>query len=267
MASSLTNFSYKVVLAYDGGAYHGWQRQLGLPTVQGMLEAAIERVSGETPKVQGCGRTDQGVHALGQTASFTLSKPWAPLALRRALNAVLPADIRVVEAADVRDGFNALDDAIGKRYRYQIDDGDVGDLFQQRYRWKVWCKLNENAMHAAGQKLVGLHDFASFQTTGSPRLSTVRHVRDVVVLRRGRGGDCGFVDVEIEANGFLYQMVRGIVGTLYEVGRGAKPVEWIDDVLRAKDRRAAGMNAPAHGLFLLRAFYSGDETEDEYSKR
>lgn len=252
--------TFKLVLAYDGGEYHGWQRQQGVRTIQGELESALLRVARQQAVVQGCGRTDKGVHALGQVASVKVSGCWTAASLRRALNAVLPPDVRVQQAAQMPDDFHALDDCQGKRYRYQLDDGEVGDLFSRRYRWKIWGRLNEWSMGQGAQHLIGTHDFASFQTSGSPRLSTVRTVRDVFV-RRGRGGDPNLVDVEIEADGFLYQMVRGIVGTLYEVGRGARKPDWVREVLQAKDRRQAGQNAPPDGLFLLEAYYPAFPSE------
>lgn len=246
--------AYKLTLAYDGTPFHGWQRQPGVPTIQSELEAALVKVAQEPVEVVGSGRTDAGVHARGQVASVHLARPWLPIGLRRALNAVLPAEIRVLEVEPAPAGFDALVHAVGKHYCYQIDDGPVGNLFTRGYRWKLWSELEVPAMHAAAQHLVGTHDFAGFQSAGSPRLSTVRTLYSLQVSR-GRGGDPHLVTLDVQGSGFLYQMVRGITGTLVEVGKGNRPPEWVKGVLAAKDRTVAGQNAPAHGLFLECAYY------------
>jgi tRNA pseudouridine38-40 synthase len=247
----------KLTLAYDGTAYAGWQVQPGRSTVQGVLEAAIEKITGTPVRVIASGRTDAGVHALGQVVSFhTESRP-PPEVFLRALNAELPHDVAVLEAMEAAEGFHAIRDAVRKRYRYLIHDGPVRDVFRRNYCWQHSGWLDADAMHRAGQVLVGKHDFRSFQSSGAERASSVRTVCEISV-RRGRGSERDLITTEVEADGFLYNMVRAIVGTLVEVGRGARPESWPGQVLRATDRRAAGPTAPPWGLFLVRVEYGGE---------
>jgi len=245
----------KLTVAYDGGAYAGWQVQGSLPTVQGTLEAAIAKVTGQTVRILASGRTDTGVHALGQVVGFRTDSQLPAEVLQRALNAELPRDIAVLEAADVHDGFHPTLDAMRKRYRYVIDDGPIRNVFRRHWCWQYPLgRLDVQAMSRASAALVGTHDFSSFETRGAERKTSVRTVFEVLV-QRGRGEDRNLVTVEVEANGFLYNMVRTIVGTLVEVGRGARPETWPGEVLRAVDRRSAGRTAPPQGLFLVRVDY------------
>ena len=209
----------KLTLAYDGTAYAGWQFQAGQTSVQEVLETAIEKATGQKARVIGSGRTDAGVHALGQVAAFRTESRLPADVLRRALNAHLPQDVAILEAADVDEGFHPIRDARRKRYRYTICDGPVRDVFRRSTAWYCRFDLDAEAMHRAAQALTGTHDFQSFQTQGSKRRSTVRTVFDLQV-RRGGGPDRHLITVEIEADGFLYNMVRCIVGTLVQVGRG-----------------------------------------------
>ncbi len=241
----------KLTLLYDGTAYAGWQVQPGQVTVQGTLEAAIGKVTGQAVRVLASGRTDAGVHALGQVVGFSSETDLPTDVLRRALNAELPHDLAVLDVAEVPDGFHAVRDAVRKRYRYVIHDGLVREVFRRRYCWHhTHGRLDAEAMNRAAQVLLGTHDFSSFETSGAERESSVRTVSDISV-ERGRGGECDWITLEIEANGFLYNMVRAIVGTLVEVGRGARPESWPGEVLRAADRRIAGPTAPPQGLFLV----------------
>lgn len=241
----------KLTVAYDGAAYAGWQRQPDLPTVQGTLEAAWLRITGETPTLTASGRTDAGVHALGQVVGLVTASATAPEVLRKGLNAVLPDDVVVVAIDEAPMGFHATHDALRKTYRYQLHDGPTPPLFERRYVWhKRGRRLDEQAMGRGGAMLVGRHDFASFETAGSERASTVRTVLALTVARVGDR-----IDIEVTGDGFLYNMVRSIAGTLVEVGRGAKPTEWVGRVLAARDRAAAGPTAPAQGLVLLRVEY------------
>ena len=251
----------RLTLAYDGTAYAGWQVQPGQPTVQQALEDAIEKVTGQRTRVLASGRTDAGVHALGQVVGWRTESHLTNEVLRRALNAELPRDIAISDVADAPEGFHAIRDALRKRYRYVIHDGSIRDVFALGYCWHYrHGQLDVPAMQRAARCLVGKHDFASFQTTGSERESTVRTVFDLSIDRKrlgqsragqgiARKGDC--LVLEIEADGFLYNMVRAIVGTLVEVGRGAQPESWVEQVLNATDRRKAGPNAPPEGLYLV----------------
>lgn len=244
----------RLTLAYDGSEFFGWQTQPGFRTVQAVLEAAIQKVTSESLRVVAAGRTDTGVHALGQTVSFVTGTGLDNATLRRALNANLPPDVTILDLTDAPPDFNAIDHSRGKRYRYLIQDGPLHDVFARRYAWRVWQRLDEQAMHRAAQHLVGTHDFRSFENEGSPRVSTVRTVRELIVERRVYGPS-DVVALEIEADGFLYNMVRNIVGTLVDVGKHRRPVEWPAEVLAARDRKNAGMCAPPHGLYMVQVFY------------
>lgn len=243
----------KLTIAYDGTHYAGWQFQPDRPTVQGAIEAALEQIVGQRARVAGSGRTDAGVHALGQVASFDTTTRLAADVLRRALNARLPHDIAVLTAADAPPGFHATADAIRKRYRYMIHDGPIRDVFGRRYCWHVYQRLDAERMHRAAQACMGTHDFASFENRGSPRENSVRTIFDVAVYRDG--DETNRVAIEVEADGFLYNMVRNIVGTLVEVGRHARSEEWVGEGLAACDRSATGPTAPPEGLVLLRVKY------------
>jgi tRNA pseudouridine38-40 synthase len=240
----------KLTLAYDGTDYAGWQVQQGRRTVQGVLEETLRKITRETVRVTGSSRTDAGVHALGQVAAFRTNSHLEPAVFRRALNALLPRDVAVLEAAEVAEGFDPIGQAVRKRYRYVIHDGPVRNVFHRHYCWKHPQPLDAEAMDRAATALRGKHDFASFENRGSQRLSTIRTILDIRV-QRGWGDQRDQVTIEVEADGFLYNMVRNIVGTLVEVGRGAKPVEWVAEVLRSADRRLAGPTAPPQGLFLM----------------
>jgi len=267
--------SVKLTLAYDGTAYAGWQVQQGETTVQEVLERAIEKITGESLRVIASGRTDAGVHALGQVVGFRTETHLGTDVLRRALNAELPPDVAVLEAADAHGSFHPIRDAARKRYRYVIDDGPVRDVFRRRYCWHHPGRLDHAAMARAARALLGEHDFRSFETAGAARKDSIRTVYEIRI-RRGRGGDPGvgepcefgrsqagqgrggppnLIAIEVEADGFLYNMVRAIVGTLVEVGRGAREEAWVAEVLAARDRRAAGPTAPPQGLFLVRVDY------------
>ena len=254
--------SFKLTLAYDGAEFSGWQRQPDRRTVEGELERAWLAITGETVRFSVAGRTDAGVHAAGQVAGVESATLLAPVTLMHALNAHLPPDAAVHGVELMPDGFHATYDAKSKRYRYAIYNDPRRPVFCRRTAWHVPTPLDVESMRRAGQTLVGMHDFASFQSTGSPRESTVRTIFAVDLNRggagRGRGGASPLDDeadalifVEVEGDGFLYNMVRSIVGTLLVIGRGKRPVEWPAEVLAARDRTAAGETAPAHGLSLL----------------
>jgi tRNA pseudouridine38-40 synthase len=245
---------FKVTLAYDGTAYAGWQVQADARTVQAEVETALHKVTGERIRAIASGRTDAGVHALGQVISFASHTALAAAVLGRALDAVLPADIVVHEVGEVREGFHAIRDAVRKRYRYVIQDGPVRDVFARMYAWHVPRRLDVESMQSAARQLVGTHDFSSFEASGSPRASSVRTITELSIQRCG-GDFLDRVVIEVEADGFLYNMVRNLVGSLVEIGRGKQPPQWLGQVLQAEDRKAAGMTAPPQGLFLVRVDY------------
>jgi tRNA pseudouridine38-40 synthase len=257
-----------LTIAYDGSDFAGWQVQPGKQTIQGMLQRALRRITGHQVHVVGSGRTDAGVHALGQVASCTLE--WRDTAARLgcALNAHLPETIVVRQAIDAVDDFHAIRDAVAKRYRYQLQFGGPRDVFDYRYRWFLRGAVDVEAMRDAAARFVGRHDFVSFQAAGSARKTTTRHVHHCEVIEQaavvrgvterepGRTAAARYLAIEVEADGFLYNMVRILVGTLVQIGRGKHPPTRMDELISARNRDLAGPTAPPHGLFLVRVDYA-----------
>jgi tRNA pseudouridine38-40 synthase len=241
----------KLTLSYDGTDFHGWQRQAGLRTVQEVLEAALAQLTGTRPATNASGRTDAGVHALGQVVHFLTDSRHSNETFVRALNAILPEDVRVLAAEEKNQAFHATLDAKSKVYRYEIDNGTTADVFQLRYRWHVYRPLDAAAMGRAGRFLLGRHNFRSFETEWPNRMSSVRTIFDLNVERSGP-----FVTIEVAADGFLYNMVRAIAGSLMLVGARKRAEAWVADVLAGENRVLAGPTAPAKGLFLVRVDYA-----------
>ena len=237
------------VVVYDGTNYGGFQRQANAPTVQASLEAALAQVTQETVVVLAAGRTDAGVHAAGQVIAFDTAWRHGLDDLQRALNAVLPADIAVREVDKVVPEFHPRYDARSRRYRYTLYNASVRCPLARRYSLHVAASLDVAAMQQAAQFLVGAHDFATF---GRPPQGEIT-VRRVLVAEWG--GELPCTTFDIEANAFLYHMVRSIVGTLLQVGRGAMDVERFATVLASCDRSRAGPTAPPHGLCLMEVKY------------
>ncbi|MEQ8846628.1 tRNA pseudouridine(38-40) synthase TruA [Botrimarina sp.] len=246
----------KLTVAYDGARYAGYQFQPSEPTIQAALQDAWRTITREVPSLTASGRTDAGVHAEGQVVGVETRCELEPRRLLRGLNALLPDDV-VVRAVDpAPDGFHATHDAIRKTYRYQIHTGAVPPLFDRPYVWHYRAgELDAAAMGQGGVLLVGRHDFASLESAGSERSSTVRTITELTVAERAADGGQR-IDITVTGDGFLYNMVRTIAGTLVEVGRGARPPEWVADVLAARNRDAAGPTAPAMGLVLERVDYA-----------
>jgi tRNA pseudouridine38-40 synthase len=242
--------NFKLTIAYDGTDFTGWQIQPGYRTVQEVFEKAIAAVTGVRSHANASGRTDAGVHAVGQVVNFYSDTRLGPETLLRALNANLPPDVVVSAAEEASQAFDATRDAIRKLYRYVIQDGPVGDPFLRRYAFHSKRRLDAEAMARASQALLGLHDFHSFESEWPNRLSSVRTITRLMV---NRAGDQIWIDVE--ADGFLYNMVRAIAGTLMNVGRGFWPEGKVAEILDAEDRKEAGPTAPACGLFLMRVTY------------
>jgi len=240
----------RLLVSYDGSDFHGWQTQPGFRTVQETLEGAIAALTGERIRVNASGRTDTGVHAIGQVVNFYTSTHHPADVLVRAINAHLPADVVVRAAQDVPQAFDANRDARRKLYRYVIHDGPVPDPFLRRYCCQSRHRLDEQLMRQAAQVLRGRHDFHSFETEWPNRMSSVRTITHIAVSRLG-----DWIWLDVEADGFLYNMVRAIAGTLLNVGRGHWPPSQVEEILRAEDRRRAGPTAPAQGLFLMRVTY------------
>lgn len=243
----------KLILAYDGTAYHGFQKQSGsgLPTIQETLERCLAELSGSAIKVAGAGRTDAGVHARGQVVSFAIGG-WAIPSDRiaAALNGLLPDDIVVVEANEVPADFHARYSAVAKTYGYTIFNRRVGSPFKRLYSLQVREPLEIAAMRQAARYLVGRHDFSSFQATGRPVKSAVRLLSKAEI-----GCEPPLVCLTFRADGFLYHMVRVMVGTLIEIGLGRLDPESMRDIIAARDRKRAGPTAPACGLCLEEVEY------------
>lgn len=245
--------SFKIIVAYDGTDYVGWQRQPNGISIQGVLEDALAPIEGTLTTVHGAGRTDAGVHALGQVASATVVNTLDERTLSRALNAVLPIDVRVLTIEEVEPGFHARFRARAKTYEYRIVNAPFASPFLRRYVWHVPQPLDFEAMKTAAGPLVGTHDFAGFQGTGTFQASTVRTIH-ALDLDDGGGFDLPFV-IRITGDGFLRHMVRNIVGTLVEVGAGRWDPWHLLTVLESLDRTQAGRTAPAQGLFLTGVSY------------
>lgn len=249
---------WKLVLTYDGTDFHGWQVQPDHMTIQGELQQAIERVTGECILPQGSGRTDAGVHALGQVASFPLAAPIPPANFQRALNRTLPESIRVLSAEIVPNDFHARHSACGKSYEYRIFRGEICPPFLSRYVYALNWPLEFAAMQAAARKVVGEHDFTSFAAsdpdlTQRQQEEPASNVRTIFSSQWTQEGDLFLY--RVHGNGFLHHMVRNLVGTFLAVGRGHYSPEDISVILEAKNRSHAGATAPARGLFLMSVDY------------
>ena len=245
----------RFTVAYDGTDFHGWQRQAGVRTVQEVLEDTATRVGCVKVRFLGASRTDAGVHACGQVACTNYTGPLPAENLRRATNHRLPLDVTLVDVRAVDDGFDPIRDARCKLYRYDIHNGPdrPPDPRRARYVWHVIHPLDGDAMSAAAQHMVGTHDFTSFATTGSPRESNVRTVREVTVRRAASE-----ITIDVVGDGFLYNQVRNMVGTLMEIGRGRWRPEYAAEIIAARDRAAAAGTAPPQGLCLQWVCYDGD---------
>ena len=271
--------AFKLTLAYDGAEFSGWQAQPGRRTVQGELERAWLEITGETVRLNAAGRTDAGVHAARQVVSVESATSIPPTSLVHALNSKLPEDAAVQFVERVADGFHATHDAKFKRYRYTIYNDPRRPVFCRKYAWHVPTPLDVDAMQDGGAHMVGTHDFACFQSVGSERESTIRTIFAVELATTpaaflapgsARGSSslpstlgpnelhtdpraepgARIVTIDVEGDGFLYNMVRTIAGTLVEVGRGKRTPDWTAEVIASKDRCAAGQTAPAHGLCM-----------------
>lgn len=240
----------KLTLAYDGTRLVGWQRQADGVSVQGVLEDALSLIEGARVSVHGAGRTDAGVHAIGQVASVTVGCSHDAATLQRALNAQLPDDVRVLAIEEAASDFHARFSARSKTYRYRIKNAPITDPFDRLYTWHVPETLDVDAMRRAAASLVGTHDFAAFQSTGSDPASTIR-----TVTRSEWQQASGVLTYEIAGTGFLRHMVRAIVGTLVEVGRGWRQPASVAALLAGGSRSESGPTAPALGLFLVDVDY------------
>lgn len=245
---------FVLVCEYDGTAYCGWQRQINGPSVQQVLEEALAKLTGEAVTVTGSSRTDAGVHALGLCAHFDSATRIPPDKLAFALNTMLPPDIRIRESGPAPEGFHARYSACGKVYRYAFFNSRHDCAIGRQYAAHVPLELDEQLMHEEAQALCGTHDFAAFAASGSVATSTVRTIYRAQVTRSGET-----VTLTVMGDGFLYNMVRIIAGTLMEVGTGKRAPGAIARAIATGDRLALGQTAPAKGLTLMRVLYGGDE--------
>ena len=257
---------WKLVLAYDGTDFHGWQVQPGLRTIQGELAEAVERVCGEHTLPQGSGRTDAGVHALAQVASVALESPIPPSNLRRALNRTLPASIRVLEAAHAPSSFHARHSAVAKQYEYRIYRGEICPPQLARYVYSLAWPLDIAAMQEAALLVLGTHDFSSFAASDpdrAARMAADPEVDNVRTLTHSSWFEQDHLLVyTVRGDGFLHHMVRNLVGTFLEIGRRQRSAAELAAILASRNRMAAGATAPARGLFLHSVSYAGADVCD-----
>ena len=253
--------NYRLTLQFEGTRYHGWQLQPGWATVQGEMEKAVAKTTAQKIRVLGCGRTDAGVHAEEYVASFKVESKLPPERMLHALNSRLPEDIAVTACEIAPDDFHATRSSKGKVYRYAIATGRTRPVLDRNFVHWVRHPLDVETMRAAAACLVGEHDFASFVSEHDPEKNTVRTIYRIDVAARGlspetlSGARGRTIDITVEGNGFLYNMVRTIAGCLIVVGRGARSVAWMKDVLDARDRTKAFQTAPACGLTMVKALY------------
>lgn len=251
LPANVSTRNIKLTVAYDGTAYHGFQRQAtGLLTIQEVLESKLAKIFGHRLVISGAGRTDAGVHAYGQVITFPTTGSIPVEKIPLAALGVLPRDIVVQTAADMPERFHARISAVSKAYMYRIYPGRLPDPLLRKYAWHVAKPLSEAAMQEALSYIVGTHDFSSFQSAGSTIRSPIRTIMEATCKQNGQ---C--LEFSFWGNGFLYHMVRNIVGTVAEVGYGKRIPRDISDILAAKDRRRAGYTAPPQGLYLTKVYY------------
>lgn len=243
--------NFKLTIEYDGTAYHGWQRQKNERSIQGEIEKAILSMTGERTSLIGSGRTDAGVHALGQVANFHSDTDLAPSAFLKGLTSLLHEDIVIKACSRVHRQFHARYDAKSKTYIYRILNLSQPAAIYRQYVWFISKKLDTDPMKEAIAYIVGTHDFKAFEGTGSPRSNTTRNVMDAALVCQEQGK----LVFNFKADGFLRFMVRNMVGTLVEVGRGKITPNEFKRILLARDRNLAGVTAPSHGLFLVEVKY------------
>lgn len=251
----------KLLIEYDGTDYHGWQSQKSGGTIQDCIRETIYGITGERVNLTGASRTDAGVHALGQVAVFGTGSRLTPDIIRRALNAGLPRDIRILDSRETDEAFHPRYRALRKSYFYIISTGILRSAFLYRYLWDAKMQLELDAMNEAASRILGEHDFSSFMGAGCGSRTQTRTVYSLDITRYDKisfmtssiRGE--FIKIRIEANAFLRHMVRNIVGTLVEVGKGKISHEMFGNILNARDRTKAGPTAPANGLFLEKIIY------------
>ena len=240
----------KLTIEYDGKEYHGWQKQPNRPNIQGEIEKAIETITGEKVELIGSGRTDAGVHAFAQVANFKIENNFPIEKMAIAINSQLKKSIRIQKAEEVSEEFHSRYHCHRKTYAYIIDNSEQGSAIYRNLTYHVPQTLDIEAMQKGVQLLVGEHDFSSFKSSGTSSKSSIRTIYEAKILKEQER-----VVIQLTGNGFLYNMVRIISGTLLEIGLGEKRPEEMKEILEAKDRQKAGKTLPAHGLFLMNVEY------------
>lgn len=245
------SYNYKIILQYDGTRYDGWQKQGNTDqTIQGKLEAVVSKMAGVETEVHGSGRTDAGVHAAGQTANFHLEMKMEPGEVKEYLNRYLPEDIGILSVEEVDSRFHSRLNAAKKTYTYYVDMSPKKNVFTRKYVYGLGQKLNLSAMEQAAVMLCGTHDFKSFCSNKKMKKSSVRTLHSISFHQRDH-----VLEIQYTGDGFLYNMVRILTGTLIEVGMGKRDPGSMEQILQAKDRQAAGYTAPPEGLFLTKVEY------------
>jgi len=243
--------NFKIIIEYDGTSYHGWQRQKNECTIQEEIEKALLTMTGKKIVLAASGRTDAGVHALGQVANFTCDTDLSPQSFQNGLNSLTQDDIVIISCDIVDKNFHSRFDAKSKTYHYRLLNRDLPAAINRQYAWFIRKKLDLDAMGLSVRYIIGTHDFKAFEGTGSPRSHTTRRVFKAKILEKGNG----LIVIEITADGFLRFMVRNIVGTLVDVGLGKITSDDFKTILLSKDRSMAGATAPPNGLFLMQVEY------------
>lgn len=252
----------KLLIEYEGANYAGWQIQHNLPTIQGIIQEKLKIIIGEDLRLLAASRTDAGVHALGQTANFNTENHIPLILLQKGLNALLPPDIVIKDAIETAPCFNARKDAQAKIYRYLILNRSYPSAIYRNFSWHVFLRLDIDAMRNAAVHLIGKKDFTSFRAIECDALHSVREILSFSMETAPsyfphliKGNENGLIAIEIKGTAFLRHMVRIIVGTLVDVGKGKITADRFKSIIDAKDRKAAGMTAPPHGLFLKEVEY------------
>lgn len=249
----------RLILEYDGSRYHGWQIQPNAVTVQETVTKAIEAITGEKVILHGCGRTDSGVHAINYTANFLTQSSVPPQKFKHALNSKLPPDIRC-KLSDIADPeFHSSRSATGKTYIYRILNSTDSDVFERNYTWHYKYQLDIPKMRHAAASFLGEHDFIGFASSGFSVKTTVRTIYDLAINQNGK-----IINIIITGNGFLYNMVRIIAGTLVMMGNGKLDYTQAAQIINSCDRSQSGITAPPQGLFLKEVYYNGEEQRQRY---
>lgn len=242
----------KLVVAYEGTNYHGWQRQVGQVSIQEVLEKSVGKIVSHRVKIVGAGRTDAGVHALGQVCNFTTHSSIPLEGLRKGLNSILPGDIQVLRADDVSHGFHSRYSAKGKIYVYRVLNALEPDIFSRRFEWHIPIRLDTEAMAQCLSMITGTHDFSAFRSSGS---GNGNPIRTIFRAELARGKNRSRLIMLFEADGFLRHMVRNMVGTVVAAGLGKITTKDFVEIMESGERTRAGVKAPPHGLFLVKVIY------------